>query len=90
MPCQGINQHLGAVLEHIKATGHIAIQRGVTHCQFTLVARGQHQKIFLVGNRHEQHAAAACLEVFFGDIGGQTGKFVRQRRHKGFIQGLNR
>ncbi|ETC87142.1 hypothetical protein XHC_3373 [Xanthomonas hortorum pv. carotae str. M081] len=66
----GQAEHLGLVqvLERGIAAAHVAVDGGVTHRVLALVAGGQQQPAELVGQRHQDHPAAARLQVFFGHI----------------------
>jgi hypothetical protein len=67
---------LGQVLDDGKTTGHVAIQRAIAGGHFALVARGQHNAAKFVGQRHQQRAADAGLDVFFGGVLGPTRKLA--------------
>ena len=73
-----VDQGLGNVLEHGEAARHVAVERGVADRRLALVAGGEHQPAELVGERHQQVAADAGLDVLLGDarrrrieVGGQ-------------------
>ena len=62
------DQCLEHVLDHRKAAGHVAVQRAVAGGHLALVAGGQHDAAELVGQRHQQHAADAGLDVLLGRV----------------------
>ncbi len=66
-------EHLGLVdiLDRVEAAVHVAIERGVADRHFRLVAGGHHHRAGLVGDRHQQRAAGARLQVLFGDVARQ-------------------
>jgi hypothetical protein len=66
-----------------KAAGHVAVKRAVADRHFRLVAGGQHQRASLVGQRHQDIAADARLDVFFGGIGGKAGEQRVEHRRVG-------
>src|SRR3546814_2384850 len=55
-----------------------------------LVAGGDQQTAELVGQRHQQRAAAARLQVFFGLVGCHIGKQRRQNLKKAVEGGADR
>ena len=70
---------LEQVLDHGEAAGHVAVQRAVAGGHLALVAGGQHDAAELVGQRHQQHAADARLDVLLGRVLGQALELLRQR-----------
>ena len=87
---QAIHQHLAAVLDRREAAVHVAIQRGVAHRHLALVAGGQQHAAGLVGDRHQQQAAAAGLDVFFGGVRLAAGELLckgLQRRGEHALDG---
>ena len=60
-----VNQGFGNVFDHGESACHIAIERTITHTDFTFVAGGQHHPAKFVGKRHQQVAANAGLQVLF-------------------------
>ena len=68
------------VLQHGIPAVHVAVDGGVADGHFRLVAGGQQHMAELVGQRHQQQAPRAGLNVFFRDVavaafeqGGQHG-----------------
>ena len=79
-------EHLGLVeiLDRIEAAVHVAIERGVADRHFRLVAGGHHHQAELVGDRHQDRAARARLQIFLGDVARQSGEQRRERRLEAF------
>ena len=76
---QAIYAGLGAVLQRRETARHVAVQRRVSDRVLALVAGRQHQAPLLVRDRHEQHPAAARLDVLLGDVLGKARKQLRKR-----------
>ena len=70
---------LDHVLDDREAARHVAIQRAVARGHLALVAGGQDNRTGLVGQRHEQRAANAGLDVLFGGVFFKALKLRRQR-----------
>ena len=78
------------IFDHRKAARHIAIQGAITGGHLALVARRQHNGTRLIGQRHQQRAANAGLNVFFGGVFCQAFKLGRQGLFETLKQGGNR
>ena len=65
---QPVNLRLVEVLDRVEAAIHVAIERGVADRHLRLVAGGHHHHAEFVGDRHEQRATCARLQVFFRDV----------------------
>ena len=79
-PGQAIDLRLVEVLDRIEAAIHVAIERGVADRHFRLVAGGDHHQAELVGDRHQDDAARARLQIFFGDVARRPAKNAGERR----------
>ena len=64
---QRVDLHLVKVLDRIEATIHVAVKRRIADRHFRLVASRHHHRAELVGDRHQDRAARAALQVFLGD-----------------------
>ena len=71
--------HLVEVLDRIEAAVHVAVERGVADRHFRLVAGRHHHRARLVGDRHQDHAAGAALDVLLGDVARLAGEHSRER-----------
>ena len=80
---QPVDQGLGHVLDDGKTTGHVAVEGAVAGGHLALVAGGQHDVAGLVGQRHQQRAADAGLQVLFGRVFGPAGKLLGQAGAEG-------
>ena len=69
-----IYQRLGHVADYGEAAAHVAVQSAIADCQLALVARRQHQRAPLVGQRHEGDAAQPGLQILLGDVARGAGK----------------
>ena len=69
-------EHLGLVeiLDRIEAAVHVAIERRVADRHFRLVAGRHHHQAELVGDRHQDRAAGARLQILFGDVARHAGE----------------
>ena len=67
------------VLQHVVAAAHVAIERGIADAHLRLVAGGQHHRPELVGDRHQDHAADARLDVLLRRVGALAREGRRQR-----------
>ena len=56
------------VLDRVEAAVHVAVERGIADRHFRFVAGRHHHQAELVGDRHQDHAARAGLEIFLGDV----------------------
>ena len=56
-----VDQRFRHVFNRGKTAGHVAVQRRVAHRHLALVAGGEKNFSALVGQRHQQHAAAPGL-----------------------------
>ena len=81
---------LAAVLDRREAAGHVAVERRVAHRHLALVAGGQQHAAGLVRDRHQQHAAAARLDVLLGGIGLAAGELILQRLERRLEHVLDR
>ena len=75
---ESIDQRFRHVLDHCEAARHVAVQRAVAGGHLALVAGGQHDRAELVRQRHQQGAADARLDVFFGGVFGPPGELGGQ------------
>ena len=66
---QPVDQRLGHVLDDGEPAGRVAVQGGVADRHLALVAGGEHQPAQLVGQRHEDDAPDAALQVLLGQAG---------------------
>ena len=73
-----VDHHLRQIRDDRQTAVHVAVERAISHRDFRLVASGQQQRSELVGERHQQIAANARLDVFFRDVGGATAKRFAQ------------
>ena len=73
------DEHLAAVLDRRVAAGHVAVERRVADRHLALVAGRQHHAMRLVRDRHQQHAAAARLDVLLGRVGLAVRELFRER-----------
>ena len=64
-----VDEGLGHILDDAEAAGHVAVEGGVAHGEFALVAGGQDEPAELVGDSHEQVASDAGLHVLLRDVG---------------------
>ena len=86
----GKDARLVHVLDRIVAARHVAIDRGIAHRHFGLVARGQQHVAELVAHRHQQQTAQAGLDVFLGQVGGAAFENRRQRVGHGGTRAADR
>jgi hypothetical protein len=63
-----VDQQFAAILDGREAAGHIAVQRRVADRHLALVAGGQQHAPGLVRDAHQQHAAAARLDVLLRGV----------------------
>ena len=75
---EAIHQQFAAILDGCEAARHVAVQGGIAHRHLALVAGGEQHLAGLVGDAHEQHAAAARLNVLLRGVGRAPGEFVLQ------------
>ncbi len=80
---QPVHERLGDVLDDREAAREVAVEGGVPDRHLRLVAGGQHQPPKLVGERHQQVAADARLQVLLGEVGRLPGELLVQRRGVG-------
>ena len=66
---QIVDHRLGHVADHRQAAAHVAVERAVADGELALVAGGEQQVVVLVGERHQDGAADAGLDVLLGDVG---------------------
>ena len=71
-----VDHHLRQVGNHRQAAVHVAVQRAVAHRHLRLVAGGQQQRAEFVGERHQQIAADARLDILLGDVRRQAAEGV--------------
>ena len=57
------------VLQQCEPARHVPVERRVADRQLGLVAGRDHEPAELVGERHQQHAADARLDVLLGEVG---------------------
>ena len=87
-------QRFRNVFDDGEAAGHIAVERAVAGGELALVAGGEHQPAELVRERHNQCAADARLEIFFGqirlgvmpDFGQRAGEFFIHRENRNRVE----
>ena len=70
-------------------TDHVTIECAVTHAQLALVAGGEHDRSELIGERHQQRAPGARLNVFFGDVFFRARENVFESAAIGFVGGID-
>jgi hypothetical protein len=80
------HEGLGHVLDHREAAGHVAVQGAVADRGLALVAGGEHEPAELVGQRHQDVAADAGLQVFLGDVRRAAGPLRGKLGHVGVVQ----
>ncbi len=61
-----VDERLRHVLDDREAAGEVAVEGGVADRHLRLVAGGEHEPAELVGERHQQVAADARLQVLLG------------------------
>src|SRR5215471_16379899 len=66
--CEVVYQHFRDVLDDGEPPRHVAVEGRVAHAILALVAGRQHEPAELVGERHQEVAADAGLQVLLGDI----------------------
>ena len=69
-----IYQRLGHVADHGQAAAHVTVQSAIADGQLALVARCQHQRAPLVGQRHEGDAAQPGLQILLSDVARGAGE----------------
>ena len=74
----GIDARLDQIADDRQGADHVAVERAIAHGHLGFVAGGEHQGAELVGERHEDGAANARLDVLFGDVRRQSGEERRQ------------
>jgi hypothetical protein len=79
-PRQAIDFGLVEILDRIEAAVHVAVERGVADRHFRLVAGRHHHQAEFVGDRHQDGAAGARLQIFLGDVARRAGKDSGERR----------
>ena len=72
------------ILDRIEAAVHVAVERRVADRHFRLVAGRHHHQAELVGDRHQDGAARARLEIFLGDVAVGAGEQRLQRGLEAF------
>ncbi len=85
-----VDQRLAAVLDRRKTARHVAVQRRITDRHLALVAGRQQHAARLVGYRHQDHAAAAGLDVLLRDVGLATREDRLELLHRRVIDRRDR
>src|ERR1700722_2835297 len=75
---EGVDHGFGDVGDYGEAAGHVSVQRAVAHRHFGFVSGAEDHGAEFVGKRHEQVAADAGLNVFFGGVFGLAGENGRE------------
>jgi predicted transcriptional regulator len=70
----GVDARLDQIADDRQSANHVAVKRAVAHRHLGLVAGGEHQGAKFVGERHQERAANARLNVFLGDVFLHAGK----------------
>ena len=71
-----VDHRLGYVGNYGEAAGHVAVQSAIAAADFGFVARAQNQRAEFIRERHQQIAADAGLEIFFGGVFGAFGEDI--------------
>ena len=74
---QRIDLHLVEVLDRVEPAIHVAVERRIADAHLALVAGRDDHRAELVGDRHQDRAARAALQVLLGD------PFIRPVEHVG-------
>ena len=71
-------ERVDAGLEDVADDGegadHVSVEGAVAGGHLAFVAGGEDERAELVGERHEERAADAGLEIFFGEAEGSAGE----------------
>ncbi len=85
-----VDERLVAVFYRREAARHVAVERRITDRHLALVAGREQHAAGLVGYRHQDHAAAARLDIFFRDVGFAAGEDRCQLLHRRIVDRCDR
>ena len=84
-----VDQRLRQVADHRQPTRHVAVEGAVPDGELALVPGGEEQRAGLVGDRHEDLAADAGLDVLLGEVAGGVTEGLRERGQVGGVHRLD-
>ena len=86
---QVVNHHFGHIADDGEPARHVAVKRAVADRELGFVAGAQDERAQFVGQRHEDVAADARLDVFLRHVAGHFSERGIERGQVAFENGIN-